>query len=57
MLLTKSNVKEYIKTTSPDAMVSKDFYEALSEVVKILIIRASDRAKLNGRKTISSRDV
>ena len=53
MLVVKSKIKEYVK----DCNVAGDFAEALVKEVEVLISKAEERCKANGRKTVQSRDL
>lgn len=56
LLIVKGKVKEYIK--SQGCNTSGGLYEALSESVKIIVLdKAIERAKANGRKTIQEKDL
>lgn len=50
-------VKSKIKETVPDLQVSGDVPEALNKKVIKLLEEAANRAKLNGRRTLQSRDL
>ncbi|MBI2106050.1 DUF1931 domain-containing protein [Candidatus Woesearchaeota archaeon] len=53
LVVVRSKVKEHARGCN----VSGDFAEALNKEVVGLIGRASERAKANNRKTVSSRDL
>jgi len=50
-------VRSKIKDCAGDCNVAGDFAEALSKEVESLVKKAVDRAKANGRKTITPRDL
>ena len=50
-------IKSKIKAAVPDLSVSGDVPEALNKKVLKLLDEASVRAKLNGRRTLQSRDL
>lgn len=54
-LVVASKIKEYVK--SKEMMSSGDLPEAVSEMVYNILDRAIERASLNGRQTVQSRDV
>lgn len=53
MLVVKSKIKEHVD----DVNVSGDFADALDKEVQALIVKAVERCKANGRKTIQARDL
>lgn len=55
VLVVGSKVRDYIK--SKGCMTSSELICAISDRVYCLLDAAVDRAKGNGRKTVSSRDV
>jgi histone H3/H4 len=55
ILVIQSKVKEYAQ--SKGVRVGGDFAEALSEEVEILVDKAIERAKDNGRQTIRGGDL
>lgn len=55
LLIKKSLVQEYIKSKG-DFRVSKESFEALSELVMDLCDEAMDRAEMNRRKTLQKQD-
>jgi histone H3/H4 len=56
VLIVKSKVKDYIKSLG-DFNVSGDFYDDFNMMVAKMAKNAAKRAKANGRKTVSARDV
>jgi len=53
LLVVKAKLKDVVK----DMNVSGDFAEALSEEVRKLILKAAERSKANGRRTVGARDL
>jgi histone H3/H4 len=53
LVVVRSKIKEHAEGCN----VSGDFANALNEEVGNLIKRAASRAKANGRKTVSSKDL
>ncbi len=56
MMIVQSKVREYVKEQG-DFKVASDFLQALDQQLSTIIKQACERAKLNGRKTVSARDV
>ncbi|MCE7738301.1 MAG: DUF1931 domain-containing protein [Candidatus Heimdallarchaeota archaeon] len=56
MMIVQSKVREYVKELG-DYKVGGDLLKALDEKVAILVKSAAGRAKANGRKTVSARDL
>jgi hypothetical protein len=54
-LIVNSKVREFAK--KEDINVSSDFGEGLSKVAEGLIIKAIERVKANGRKTLRGYDL
>ena len=54
-LLVKSEIQKYLKKNNVN--VASDLYEATEEEVKELLDKATIRAKANGRKTVSKKDI
>lgn len=52
-LIVKSKIKEAV----PDLQVAGEVAEALNKKVEQLLKQASERAKLNGRRTLQARDL
>lgn len=52
-LIVKSKIKEAV----PELSVSSDVPEALNKKVQKLLDEASNRAKLNGRRTLQAKDL
>ncbi|MEK6928668.1 MAG: hypothetical protein AABW65_01785 [Nanoarchaeota archaeon] len=50
-------IKSKVKAAVPDLSVSGDVPEELNKKVLELLDKASQRAKLNGRKTLQARDL
>ncbi len=50
-------VKSKIKSAVPDLSVSSDVPDALNKKVLELLEAASNRAKLNGRRTLQAKDL
>jgi len=50
-------VKAKIKDVVGDYNVAGDLADALSDEVRKLLVKAKDRAKENGRKTIMAKDL
>jgi histone H3/H4 len=50
-------VKSKIKSAVPELSVSADVAEALNNKVLKILDEASNRAKLNGRRTLQARDL
>lgn len=50
-------VRSKIKENAEGCNVSGDFANALNDKVTALIKEAAERAKANGRKTVSSKDL
>lgn len=55
LLIKKSLVQDYIKSKG-DFRVSKESFEALSDLVMDLCDEAMDRAEMNRRKTLQKQD-
>ena len=55
VLIVASKLKKYIRDRS-DMSCSADVMEALSDIVRLAAIDASDRARIDGRKTVKARD-
>lgn len=55
--MTSIIVKSKIKSAVPDLSVSGEVPEALNKKVLKLLEEASNRAKLNGRRTLKARDL
>lgn len=53
MLVVKSKVKDVVSGHN----VSGDFADALNQVLGWMVSQACERAKANGRKTVSARDL
>ena len=56
MMIVQSKVREYIKELG-DYKVGGDLLKALDDVLAVLLKKAANRAKANGRKTVSARDL
>ena len=56
-VIVKSQVKELAKIDSKPLSVAEEFYKALEEKNRQLILEACKRAKLNNRNTIMARDL
>ena len=56
-VVVKSQVKELAKIDSKALSVAEEFYTALEERSKQLIMEACKRAKANQRNTIMARDL
>jgi len=56
MMIVQSKVREFVKELG-DYKVGGDLLKALDEKVAILVKKSAARAKANGRKTISARDL
>jgi len=54
---TLGGVIKMSEDCASDCNVAGDFAEALSKEVETMIKKAADRAKANGRKTITPRDL
>ncbi len=54
-MISKIRVKEFLKQS--DMRVSSDFYEALNEEIKSMLIRTAKRANGNRRSTVLACDV
>ena len=50
-------VKSKIKTAVPELSVASDVPEALNRQILEILEKASQRAKLNGRRTLYARDL
>jgi histone H3/H4 len=50
-------IKSKIKDAVPDLMVAGEVAEALNNKVLKILEEASQRAKLNGRRTLQARDL
>lgn len=55
--MTDLIIKSKIKAAVPDLSVAGDVPEALNKKVLKILEEASIRAKLNGRRTLQSRDL
>ena len=55
--MTDLIIKSKIKSAVPDLSVSGDVPDALNKKVLKLLEDASQRAKLNGRRTLQARDL
>ncbi|MBY8999847.1 MAG: DUF1931 domain-containing protein [Candidatus Heimdallarchaeota archaeon] len=56
MMIVQSKVRDYIKELG-DYKVGGDLLKALDDKLAGLLKKAADRAKANGRKTVSARDL
>ena len=56
MMIVQSKVRDYIKELG-DYKVGGDLLKALDDVLAGLLKKAANRAKANGRKTVSARDL
>ncbi len=56
MIVVKSKVRELIKELG-DYKVGGDLFDALDKLVEGIVKKAAERAKANGRKTVSARDL
>ena len=54
-LISIENIKEYLEST--DMNISEDAFYMINEEVKGIIDKALVRAKLNGRESISGKDI
>lgn len=50
-------IKSKVKSAVPDLQVAEEVLEALNDKVLKLLDDASQRAKLNGRRTLQARDL
>ena len=55
--MTDLIIKSKIKSVVPDLNVAEEVAEALNKKVLKLLDDASQRAKLNGRRTLQARDL
>ena len=55
--MTDLIIKSKIKSAVPDLSVAGDVPEALNKKVLKMLEEASQRAKLNGRRTLQARDL
>ena len=55
-MIVQSKVREYVKSLG-DYKIGGDLLKALDEEVAKLVKKAAERAKNNGRKTVSARDL
>jgi len=53
--IKKTEVREFAKRK--DLRVSGDFYDALDQLIDTHLVRASERASGNGRKTLKGVDL
>ncbi len=56
MLIVQSKIRESIKKAG-DFKVGGDLLKALDEELEVIVKKACERAKANGRKTVSARDL
>lgn len=56
-LIVKSKVREYIKTKECNTSSDLVDGDALNNAIKVLLDKAIERAKANGRKTVQSKDI
>jgi len=56
-IIVKSQVKEFAKIDNRPLSVAEEFYKALEEKNKQLIMEACKRTKLNQRNTLMARDL
>lgn len=56
MMIVQSKVREFVKELG-DYKVGGDLLKALDEKVAKIVKLAANRAKANGRKTVSARDL
>ncbi|MHA1223345.1 MAG: DUF1931 domain-containing protein [Candidatus Heimdallarchaeaceae archaeon] len=56
MMIVQSKVRDYIKELG-DYKVGGDLLKALDEKLEAIVKSAAMRAKANGRKTVSARDL
>ncbi len=56
MIVVKSKVRDLIKEIG-DFKVGGDLFDALDNLVTEIVKKAAERAKANGRKTVSARDL
>jgi histone H3/H4 len=56
-LVVRSNLKEHAKINERELNVSTDFYEKLNEELSLIIKKACQRAKANGRNTVMAKDL
>jgi histone H3/H4 len=50
-------IKSKVKSAVPDLQVAEEVIDALNNKVQKLLDDASQRAKLNGRRTLQARDL
>lgn len=55
--MTELIIKSKIKSAVPELSVSGDVADALNKKVLKMLDEASERAKLNGRRTLQARDL
>ncbi len=55
--MTNLIIKSKVKSAVPELAVASDVPQALNEKVLKILEEASKRAKLNGRRTLQSRDL
>ena len=55
-MIVQSKVRDYIKELG-DYKVGGDLLKALDDKLTALVKKAAERAKANGRKTVSARDL
>lgn len=55
VLVVGSKVKDFVKRS--DVNMAGDFIEGLSKEVEVLISKAVERSKANGRKTVRACDL
>ncbi len=55
--MTDIIIKSKIKSAVPELSVAAEVADALNKKVLKLLQEASDRAKLNGRRTLQARDL
>lgn len=55
--MTEIIIKSKIKSAVPDLNVAEEVAEALDKKVFKILEEASQRAKLNGRRTLQARDL
>ncbi|MHA1198504.1 MAG: DUF1931 domain-containing protein [Candidatus Heimdallarchaeaceae archaeon] len=56
MMIVQSKIRDYVKELG-DYKVGGDLLKALDEKIAVLVKKAAGRAKANGRKTVSARDL
>ncbi len=58
MLTVRTQVKEILKESGLGVEnLSADFMDVLDQKVKKIVVKAVERAKANGRRTVMGRDV